>query len=115
MSRPANGSAPDPPARLEAAEVVARVRAGEALLVCAYDSAAGWEKFGLAGALPLAALRERLDDLTGPVVLYCRCPADRTAERLAARLRAETGVRACVLEGGFEAAVAAGLRPLRRR
>jgi rhodanese-related sulfurtransferase len=115
MSLPPDGSAEAAPARVEACEVLARLRAGEPLLlVCAYDSPVAWSKLGLAGALPLAALEARLDGLEEEVVLYCRCPADRTAERAARRLQAEAGVRAGVLAGGYEAAVAAGLRPLRR-
>lgn len=116
MGLPPDGSREATPPRVGAAEVVARLRAGEPLLlVCAYDSAVAWSKFGLAGALPLEALVERLQGLEEEVVLYCRCPDDRTAERAARRLRATAGVPARVLEGGYAAAVAAGLRPLPRR
>ena len=47
------------------------------------------------------------------MVFYCRCPADRTADRAARRFQASTGLPARVLAGGYEAAVTAGLRPLR--
>ena len=117
MGLPPDGSVDSAPARIEASELVARLRAGDPLLlVCAYDSPVAWSKFALAGALPLPALADRLDGLEEDlVVFYCRCPSDRTADRTARRFQASTGLQARVLAGGYEAAVTAGLRPLPRR
>lgn len=112
---PGDAPQPAPVGRIAAEEVARRLRAGQALLlVCAYDSPVAWGKLGLVGALPLGQLAERLEP-GAEVVLYCRCPSDRTAERAARDLRARGLATPLVLEGGYEAALAAGLRPLRRR
>jgi rhodanese-related sulfurtransferase len=103
--------------RIDAAEVVRRLRGGEPIaLVCAYDSDVAWRKLGLAGAWPLSALGERADEVgpDGIVVLYCRCPREKTSDQAARALRARGFGGARVLAGGYEAALAAGLRPLRR-
>lgn len=105
------------PERIEAADVARRMRSGEPLLlVCAYEADVAWRKFALAGAWPLSALDDRMGELEpgGLVVFYCRCPKDKTASD-AARALAERGFEgARVLAGGYDAALAAGLRALRR-
>lgn len=102
--------------RSDAREVERALRAGHELhLVCAYETASAWARFGLERALSwqaFQALRPTLDP-DARVVLYCRCPADRTAERLARRLAAEGLRGVSVLAGGFEAARVAGMRPAR--
>ena len=105
------------PERIDAFELARRMRRGEsALLVCAYAADVAWRKYGLVGAIPLTDLEDQLDELEpgALVVMYCRCPREKTAEE-AARVLAARGVAgARVLAGGYDAALEAGLRPLRR-
>ena len=108
---------PDESERIEASDLAQRMRGGgPTLLVCAYEADVAWRKYGLVGAIPLSDLEEQLDDLEpgGLVVLYCRCPREKTADKAARALAARgvEGVR--VLAGGYDAALEAGLRPLRR-
>jgi len=84
--------------------------------VCAYEAEVSWRKYGLAGGWPLSALDERRAELEpdGLVVFYCRCPREKTADQAARALRARGMDSARVLAGGYDAALVAGLRPLRR-
>lgn len=91
--------------RLAPQEVARRMRAHDALLVCAYDSPVSFPKFPLPGAIPLERLRALEEQLERDreLVFYCRCPGDRTA-LARAREYCERGFEACaVLDGGFEA------------
>ncbi len=51
----------------------ARVEAGRALLVCAYDSDAKFQEFHLDGAIPLSALQSRLGSIPRDqeIIFYC--------------------------------------------
>jgi hypothetical protein len=66
-------STPDDVVRLEADEVNRQVQAGEALLVCAYDSDEKFQRNRLAGAIPFSAFEQRLPSLSKdqPIVFYC--------------------------------------------
>ena len=105
------------PEPIDAADVARRLRSAEPLLlVCAYEADVAWRKYGLAGAWPLSALEDRIGELEpgGLVVFYCRCPRDKTSTQAARALQARGFEGARVLAGGYDAALAAGLRPLRR-
>ncbi len=104
--------------RIDAADLAQRMRRGDpTLLVCAYEADVAWRKYGLVGAIPRRDLEDHLDDLDpgGLVVLYCRCPREKTATEAATALAARGIDRVRVLAGGYDAALEAGLRPLRRR
>ena len=109
---------PDESERIDASDLAQRMRRGDpTLLVCAYEADVAWRKYGLVGAIPSSDLEDQLDDFEpgGLVVLYCRCPREKTATE-AARALAARGVEGLrVLAGGYDAALEAGLRPLRRR
>ena len=95
------------PTRIPARDLERRLRSGNGtLLVCAYEGDVGFRKFPLAGAISLADLRARLDDLPRDVeiVFYCRCPNDKTALERARELRDLGWSNAKVLAGGFDAA-----------
>jgi rhodanese-related sulfurtransferase len=105
------------PERIDAVDVARRMRSGEPLLlVCAYEADVAWRKYALVGAIPLRELEDQLDQLDpgGTVVLYCRCPREKTAEEAARALAARGIAGARVLAGGYDAALEAGVRPLRR-
>lgn len=91
------------PRRLEPQVVRERVLAGEALLVCAYDSPVSFPKFPLPGALPLERLRELEPSLARDteLVFYCRCPNDKTSLERAREYLARGFANSCVLSGGF--------------
>ena len=108
---------PDESERIDAAALAQRMRRGDpTLLVCAYEAEVAWRKYGLVGAIPLSDLEDQLDDLEpgAVVVLYCRCPREKTADEAARALVARGVEGARVLAGGYDAALEAGLRPLRR-
>jgi rhodanese-related sulfurtransferase len=108
---------PDECERIDAVDVARRMRSGEPLLlVCAYEADVAWRKYGLVGAIPRSELEDHLDDLQpgGLVVLYCRCPREKTATEAATALAERGFDRVRVLAGGYDAALEAGLRPLRR-
>jgi rhodanese-related sulfurtransferase len=95
------------PSRIDARSLDRRLRSGlDTLLVCAYEGDVGSRKFPLAGAISLADLRARLDDLPRDVeiVFYCRCPNDKTALERAQEFHELGWSNAKVLAGGFEAA-----------
>jgi hypothetical protein len=79
------------------------VLAGDALLVCAYDSPVSFPKFPLPGAIPLERLRQLEPELardTG-LVFYCRCPNDKTSLERAREYLARGFPNSSVLAGGF--------------
>ena len=92
--------------RLPAHEVRRRLRSGAGLLlVCAYEGDVGFAKFPLPGAIALAELRARLPGLPrdAEIVLYCRCPADKTALERARELAGLGFANVKVLAGGHAA------------
>lgn len=93
------------PPRLAPRAVRERVLAGEALLVCAYDSPVSFPKFPLPGAIPLERLRALEPGLERDteLVFYCRCPDDKTSLERAREYIARGFPKAAVLAGGFPA------------
>jgi rhodanese-related sulfurtransferase len=92
--------------RLPAHEVRRRLRSDAGtLLVCAYEGEVGFRKYPLPGAIALSELRERLAGLPrdAEIVLYCRCPEDRTAVRRARELLDLGFPNVKVLAGGHAA------------
>ncbi|MCY3003402.1 MAG: rhodanese-like domain-containing protein [Planctomycetota bacterium] len=81
-----------------------RVLAGEALLVCAYDSPVSFPKFPLPGAIPLERLRQLEPELARDteLVFYCRCPNDKTSVERAREYLARGFTNSSVLAGGFQ-------------
>lgn len=64
---------PDP-VRINVTEARAKVAAGKALLVCAYDSQEKFERVRIAEALSLQEFRSRQDEglsLSQPIIFYC--------------------------------------------
>jgi hypothetical protein len=61
------------PTRLGPETVRAKVEAGEAILVCAYEDDAMFRRAQLAGAIPLSELQSRLPALSRnqEIVFYC--------------------------------------------
>lgn len=92
------------PRRLEPKVVRERVLAGEALLVCAYDSPVSFPKFPLPGAIPLERLRQLEPGLArdSELVFYCRCPNDKTSIERAREYLARGFANSSVLAGGFQ-------------
>ena len=91
------------PLRLAPQVARGRVLAGEALLVCAYDSPVSFPKFPLPGAIPLERLRVVEPGLARDteLVFYCRCPNDKTSVERAREYLARGFANSRVLEGGF--------------
>lgn len=60
-------------ARITPEKVRPKVKAGEALLVCAYDSEETFRKMRLEGAISLDEFKENLPDITEAkeIVFYC--------------------------------------------
>lgn len=60
-------------ARVKPTEVYPRVKAGESLLVCAYDSDEAFRSMRLEGAISLKEFRNRVADLPKEqeIVFYC--------------------------------------------
>jgi hypothetical protein len=61
------------PRRVSPQEVYPGVKSGRALLVCAYDSDAKFQRARLEGAIPLAEFQSRLPELPldQEIVFYC--------------------------------------------
>jgi hypothetical protein len=59
--------------RVSASETRQKVRAGQALLVCAYESAARFAKFHLEGAISFNAFKELFPKLEREqeIIFYC--------------------------------------------
>jgi rhodanese-related sulfurtransferase len=91
------------PRRLEPKVVCEHVLAGDALLVCAYDSPVSFPKFPLPGAIPLERLRQLEPELARDteLVFYCRCPNDKTSIERAREYLARGFPNSCALSGGF--------------
>jgi len=60
-------------ARISATEAHKKVRAGQAILVCAYESDARFAKFHLEGAIPFSEFKELFPKLKveQEVIFYC--------------------------------------------
>jgi hypothetical protein len=60
-------------ARVSAREAHQKVQAGQALMVCAYESDARFAKFQLAGAIPFSKFKELFPGLgvEQEVIFYC--------------------------------------------
>ena len=98
------------PKRVSPQEIRDKVLAGEALLVCAYDSDDRFLKHQLEGAISLSAFQSRLPTLpkAQEVAFYCGCPHDATAVGRAAEYLAHGYPNAEVLHGGVAAWKKAG-------
>ena len=61
------------PERVTPREIFAKVNAGAALLVCAYDNEEKFKALHLEGAISLSELRSRLHSLTKDqeIIFYC--------------------------------------------
>ena len=61
------------PDRITPQETFERVKAGTALLVCAYDDEAKFKALHLEGAISLSEFRARLSDLpkSQEIIFYC--------------------------------------------
>ena len=59
--------------RVDVQETSRKVAAGQALLVCAYDNDQKFAQYHLDGAISLAELREKSDDLSmdQEIIFYC--------------------------------------------
>lgn len=61
------------PVRISAEEVSKRVKSGNAILVCAYDSDEKYAKFKLEGSIPFSTFKSMLAGMpkTQPIIFYC--------------------------------------------
>ena len=91
--------------RIDVPDAHKQVRAGQALLVCAYDDEGQYRRLRLEGATPLTAFRRRAPALSAEraIIFYCACPAEATAVREAARFRSLGFLDTRALRGGADA------------
>ncbi len=61
------------PSRIDAEEVYAKVKAENALLVCAYESDEKYEKYKLDGSIPFSKFKAMLPSLpkTQEIIFFC--------------------------------------------
>ena len=61
------------PSRISAEEVYAKVKTGNALLVCAYESDEKYEKFKIDGSIPFSKFTGILSSLpkTQEIIFFC--------------------------------------------
>ncbi len=97
--------------RISATEAHARVKAGKALLVCAYEGEARFAQFHLEGAIPFQKFKENFPTLAmdQEVIFYCNCGGERSASAQAANYLTQGYPYMEALTGGVNAWIAAGL------
>ena len=86
------------------------LQVSDAMLVCAYNAPSKVEEFFLPGAISLEEFRAKDNWIPKEreIIFYCSCPHEETSTRVAEEYKAAGFVNAKVLQGGYEAARAAG-------
>lgn len=87
---------------IDAAQARQKSQRGEALLVCAYEDVDRCREILLDGAIPLAALEERLSRLTrdAEIIFFCDTAGEEEARARVAEYRKRGFENARVLQGG---------------
>lgn len=103
--KPANLSLKDDVPRVSGSRARFLVKAGRALLVCAYEDEDRCAEVGPKGSISLMALRSRASGLarTRTLIFFCNCVGDSTAIHVAKAFRNRGFVNARVLRGGTTA------------
>jgi len=98
------------PKRVSPEEIHQKLKAGKALLVCAYEDESKFKKVHLQGAISLSEFKSKLSSLSKAqeIVFYCAWPKEGSAAGQAAQYLEKGYPNAECLAGGVEAWEKAG-------
>jgi rhodanese-related sulfurtransferase len=96
--------------RISVQQANAKTKANQALLVCAYEDEAKYQRLNLDGSISFASLQSRAASLpkTQEIIFYWGWPGDASAVGQAAKYQAQGFTNVKVLDGGVGAWKAAG-------